>query len=332
MSPDPYPQIIDLNEQPKKNRFPIVMQLGVLGLVMVLLFGALAFKPEPETRAIAPAQTLPPSNPSAAATGVVLQKLENDIFLTADAAYVWDVRAQRALFEKNATEPLPLASITKLMTALLAHELITEDESATVSISAIRQEGSSGMYAGEQLTALDLRELALISSSNDAAYQLAASVGELLGDQDPVAQFVLGMNIRAEELGLETLEFKNTTGLDVNETVPGAVGSAKDVSFLMEHIVDTYPEILAPTREIQARVYNEAGEYHEIENTNEVVSQIPGLIGSKTGFTDLAGGNLTIAFNLGLDRPIIVTVLGSTREQRFTDVLTLVEAVQDSVD
>lgn len=332
MNPDPYPQIIDLNDQPTKNRFPIVMQLGLLGLVLAVLFGALAFQPEPPTRALAPAQTLPPSGPSTAATGAALQKIDRDVPLTADAAYVWDVRGQRALFEQNATEPLPLASITKLMTALLAHELITEDESATVSLSAVRQEGSSGMYAGERLSTLDLRTLALISSSNDAAYQLAASVGALLGDQDPVAQFVFGMNVRANELGLASLDFKNTTGLDLTETEPGATGSAKDVSFLMEHIVTTYPEILEPTKEIQTRVYNTAGEYHEVENTNPVVAEIPGLIGSKTGFTDLAGGNLTIAFNLGLDRPIIVTVLGSTREDRFTDVLTLVEAVQDSVE
>lgn len=332
MNPDPYPHIIDIYEERPKNRFPIMLQLGILGLVLVGLFGALAFQPEPDTRAITPAQQLPSTESNSVAAAAVLQKLDPDIELTASAAYVWDVRAQRALYEKNPNEPLPIASITKLMTTLLAHELISEDVSATVSLNAIRQEGNSGLIAGEELTTEDLRALSLISSSNDAAYQLAASVGELLGEQDPVAQFVVGMNIRADELGLQSLEFKSTTGLDLSETEPGAVGSAKDVSFLMEHILDTYPEILEPTREINARVYNEAGQFHEVENTNEFVNDIPGLIGSKTGYTDLAGGNLIVAFNLGLDRPIVVTVLGSTREERFNDVLTLVAAVQSSVE
>jgi D-alanyl-D-alanine carboxypeptidase (penicillin-binding protein 5/6) len=173
--------------------------------------------------------------------------------------------------------------------------------------------------------------MALISSSNDAAYELAASVGILLGDRDPVSQFVTAMNIKAQELGLDSLAFKNTTGLDLSLTEPGSVGNAKDVSFLMEHIITTYPDVLIPTQQTTTKVYNANGDYHTTENTNDIVARIPNLIGSKTGYTDLAGGNLTIAFDLGLNRPIIVTVLGSTRDERFTDVLKLVTAVQESI-
>ncbi len=79
------------------------------------------------------------------------------------------------------------------------------------------------------------------------------------------------------------------------------------------------------------RIYNTDGEYHDAINTNDIVSRIPNLIGSKTGYTDLAGGNLTVAFDAGFDRPIIITVLGSSREERFTDVLKLVNAVQEAV-
>jgi len=61
-------------------------------------------------------------------------------------------------------------------------------------------------------------------------------------------------------------------------------------------------------------------------NTNIFVDKIPNLIASKTGFTDLAGGNLVIAFNADINRPIIISVLGSTEEGRFTDVLQLIEA------
>ena len=87
-----------------------------------------------------------------------------------------------------------------------------------------------------------------------------------------------------------------------------------------------YPEILRPTNTSATRINNTAGAYNDANNTNEVALKIPNMIGSKTGYTDLAGGNLTIAFDAGLNRPIIITVLGSTRDERFTDVFTLVRA------
>jgi D-alanyl-D-alanine carboxypeptidase len=103
------------------------------------------------------------------------------------------------------------------------------------------------------------------------------------------------------------------------------------VSFLMEYIVENHPEILTSTTLPQTRVYNEVGQYHEAENTNDIVLQIPNIIGSKTGYTDLAGGNLTIAFDAGFNRPIVVTVLGSTRYGRFADVKALVDAVEEAL-
>lgn len=324
---DDLTHIIRTEETPAKNRFPIAAQLGVLGVILVGLFGFLLL---PQTKS----ETLPPPIEPITIDNtqypIAPQKIDG-VSIHAKAAYVWDVRGQRALYSKNADTALPLASITKLMTALLAYELIDDTTKVTIPLSAIEQEGSSGFATGEHLGAEELREIALVSSSNDAAYALAASVGSLLGGNDPTAQFVRGMNIRAEELGFESLEFKNTTGLDLSLTEPGAVGSARDISFLMEYIITHYPDIIAPTQEDNARVYNTEGAYHDINNTNEIALEIPNMIGSKTGFTDLAGGNLTVAFDAGLDRPIIVTVLGSTREERFTDVLTLIAAVQKSV-
>jgi len=324
-----YPYMIEETKPSKKNMFPIVAQLGILSLILFGIFGAWLFDAQ------SPAQkNLPePHNIITDTTEyqLVPQKIEREISLRAESAYVWDVRGQRALYKKNADETLPLASITKLMTALLAYELIPGDEQVRISQAAILQEGSSGLSAGERLNIEELQRLSLVSSSNDAAYALGASVGSLLGTKDPAAQFIAGMNIRAAELGLTTLHFKNTTGLDESTTEAGGVGSARDVSFLMEYIVVNYPEIISPTQQNATRIYNAAGAYHDANNTNEVVSQIPNMIGSKTGFTDLAGGNLTIAFDAGLNRPIIITVLGSTRDERFSDVLTLVEAVQETL-
>lgn len=312
-----------------ERRFVIVFQLSVLAFILAGLFSALFLEPEhtasvPESVDI---NTIPLSTESSEALAASMEEVK----VRAKAAYVYDVKAKQVLYAKEENTPLPLASITKLMTALLAHELVSEKESATVSARAVSQEGSSGLVEGESLTIKELNKLALISSSNDAAFALGANVGKLLGDDDPSAQFVEGMNIRAEELNLKTLNFKNTTGLDISPSEAGAVGSAKDVSLLMEYILLNYPEILDPTKLGAARVYNAEGEYHDMENTNEVLYAIPNLLGSKTGYTDLAGGNLTIVFDAGLNRPIIVTVLGSTRDERFSDVLRLVNSVREHI-
>ena len=314
----------------EKNHFPIVGQLAVLALILVVTFGSLWWLSPTRGHA-------DPVTADRRTVDLTTQTQDNspqkigEVELRAKAAYVWDVAGQRALYKKNESEQLPLASITKLMTALVTHELISGTTPVNVPMTAIRQEGSSGLTAGETLTIEELNELALVSSSNDAAFALANSAGALLGERDATSQFIAAMNIRANELQLPTLEFKNTTGLDMNTQTAGAQGSARDVSFLLEYILQEYPEILEVTQSAQTRVYNNEGVYHDAENTNAIVNKIPNLLASKTGYTDLAGGNLTVAFDLGLNRPIIVTVLGSTRDQRFTDVLTLIEAVQASV-
>lgn len=312
----------------KERRVVVVLQIAVLLFILGGLFSAYVME---KSQTATVKQSV--ENGAAAIKkndAPIPQKLSN-VEVRAKAAYVWDVQNQRALYIKNAETALPLASITKLMTALMAHELVDQNQNAIVSTRALLEEGSSGLAPGERLTYVELNKLALVSSSNDAAFALGASVGSLLGDNDPTAQFVSGMNIRADELKLSTLKFKNTTGLDLSPSEAGAVGSARDVSFLMEYILKNDAEILAPTTKSTGRAYSSSGEYHDYENTNEVIYAIPNLLGSKTGFTDLAGGNLTIAFDAGLNRPIIITVLGSTREERFSDVVRLVNAVRDNI-
>jgi len=321
--------IIDTGEEAPRNKFPILAQLGVLGVFMLFLFGSWLLQPHDNAETAAEIQQQEISTDQEKYP-LVPQKIE-EVSLQAQAAYVWDIKGQRALYSKNSSDVLPLASITKLMTSLLAYELIAGEETVSIPLSAIRQSGSNGLVAGERLEVEALSELALVSSSNDAAYALGANVGSLLGDRDPQSQFITGMNIRAEELGLYTLDFKNTTGLDLSLTEPGAVGSAKDVSFLMEYIINEYPNIILPTVNEEVFIYNTEGAYHQAANTNDFVREIPNILGSKTGYTDLAGGNLTIVFDAGLNRPIVVTVLGSTREDRFTDVLSLISEVQKSL-
>ena len=315
------------NKQIHEQRAVIVLQLGILVAILIGIFSTV-FVPTQSDQIpeVVDLQSVPLIDTASDITSTLAA-----VTVRAESAYVWDVNNQRFLYSKNADEVLPLASIAKLMTTLLAHELVTDDTTARISPAALQQEGSSGFVDGEIFTTEQLRELSLISSSNDAAFALAANVGQLLGESDPMSQFIAAMNIRATELGLDSLEFKNTTGLDISVSEPSAVGSAKDVSLLLAYMLENYPEIVDPTRQVSTRVYNNSGAFHDISNTNEAVNAIPNLLASKTGFTDLAGGNLTIAFDAGLNRPIIITVLGSTRNERFTDTLRLTKAIQENI-
>jgi D-alanyl-D-alanine carboxypeptidase len=136
------------------------------------------------------------------------------------------------------------------------------------------------------------------------------------------------MNLKAKDLGLTKTHFRNSTGLDLSQTEAGAYGTAMDMALLMEHVITRTPDAIARTTVDTARIKNKQGAYHSAENTNEIVGNIDGLIASKTGSTELAGGNLVIAFDAGLDHPIIVSVLGSTYSGRFDDTLTLVRETQ----
>ncbi len=309
-----------------KRRVAIVVQLGILVMILGGLFGQLAYTRNDNTDDSIDLESVAVVKPAT-------EKWEHlsQTQVRARAAFVYDVNNEQVLYEKNASQTLPIASITKLMTSMLSYELIDQSESGEVSLDALRQNGISGLEEGEKISLKDLSQLALIGSSNDAAYALASSVGSYLGSNNATAQFVAGMNIRAEELQLDSLEFKNPTGLDLSPTEPGAVGSARDVSLLLAHIVSNYPEIVAPTQLAAARVYSGTGQYHDAENTNDALYLIPNLLASKTGYTDLAGGNLTVAFDAGFNRPIVITVLGSTRDERFSDVVRIVRALEADI-
>ncbi len=320
----------------ESNKIPVAQQLVLLGLILLLIFAGtvtpLISKYLEKTDA-SPATTgelVTDENTQTTEEGAESLIPFENIRITAKSAYVWDINNQKALYKKEETKQLPLASITKLMTALVANEVLDESEQVEIDNLSIRQDGDSGLTEGEVFDRLSLSDLVLMSSSNDGAFALAAAAGNILSPNSGAHTFVNAMNIRAKEIGLTETYFKNPTGLDLSPNEGGAYGTARDVAFLMEYIVLNEPDILTFTREDQARVYSN-NDYHDAENTNYYIDEIPGLIGSKTGYTDLAGGNLVIAFNAGLNRPIVAVVLGSTQQARFTDVIKLVEETQEYV-
>lgn len=332
MTEEPFiftPDTVATAKTPLHQRFPAAIQLGVLaGILLCLLGGALLLPGSPVHPTLVALDTAPLATTSLSVSVTSITPPP----VTAKAVYVYDVATDRVLYAKNADTVLPLASITKLMTTLVATELVQNDTTATVPAAAAAQMSSSGLQEGERLTSGALANYALLASSNDAAYTLAAAVGALLSDTaDPQAAFVAAMNIKAEELGLNTMTFKNATGLDLSPTEAGAYGTAADVTALMRYILREHPALLSATTVTHDRIATADGSYHDADNTNPVITQIPHLIGSKTGFTDLAGGNLTIAYHAGFNRPIIITVLGSTYDDRFTDVLSIVDTITNAL-
>lgn len=338
MNPEEDTFILEENHEPASTeadtqpKFSIIPHLAVIGLILFGIFSTVVVPKTISYLDIGKSSGPDKIDVVVTATAIAPVRQIESVSLTGKSAFVWDMKTKEVLYEKNADEALPLASITKLMTALVAYELVEDDTPITISASAAAEQSGGTLRPGEVFKVKELADFALVTSYNSAAYMLSDAVGRLLGDGNGIEQFAAGMNITAEDLKLSSMKFYNATGLDVSSTAAGAYGSARDVSLLVEHIYTKYPEILRPTTAPKTRLYNSLGQFHEANNTNEIISEIPNLLGSKTGYTDLAGGNLTIIFDTGFNHPVVITVLGSTRTERFSDMKKLITATLASLN
>jgi serine-type D-Ala-D-Ala carboxypeptidase (penicillin-binding protein 5/6) len=229
--------------------------------------------------------------------------------VTARAYLVQNGATGEILASSHARERLPIASITKLMTVLLALQHAKLDDVVTVSGHAA-EVGESSIYLqpGDQLTVRDLVEAALIQSANDAAVALAEYVG---GTQ---ARFVALMNAEARKLGLQDTHFENPDGLDA----PGHYSSARDVSRLAR-IAMRMPVIRSVVRDKTATI---AGG-RTLTTWNDLLTRFPGTFGVKTGHTAGAGWS-EVAAARSNHVTIYATLLGgATREGRNADLAAL---------
>jgi D-alanyl-D-alanine carboxypeptidase (penicillin-binding protein 5/6) len=228
---------------------------------------------------------------------------------TARAWFVQNSATGEVLLRNNEDARLPIASITKLMTVLVALEHAELGDAVTVSAQAAGVGGATiHLRAGERVSVRDLVEAALIQSANDAAYALALHVG---GGSEQ--RFVELMNAKARELRLGDTQFVRPDGLDVG----GHFSSARDVTRLAR-VAMNRPVI----REIVARpTENAAG--RRLVNWNDLLSTFPGLLGVKTGHTAGAGWS-QVAAARGRGLTIYASILGSpSRAQRNSDLTEL---------
>ncbi len=269
---------------------------------------------------------------------VTIKSPYGELKLQAKSVYVWDINAHKKLYGKEEEKQLPLASVTKMMMALVAVELLPSDTKITIISIDLESEGDNGLFPGEKWALADLLNFTLISSSNDGASAIASVAGATLlreaSSSDPFLNkqlFIEKMNEKAEAIGLTNTHFSNESGLDVDSVTSGAYGSTRDMAMLFQYIFKKHSELFTPTTYKKIDLTSLSKVTHHVANTNGGVAQVTGLIGSKTGYTELAGGNLVVVVDIGVDHPVVIAVLGSTREGRFTDVAQLINATVSDI-
>ncbi|MBI2003490.1 MAG: D-alanyl-D-alanine carboxypeptidase [Parcubacteria group bacterium] len=247
-----------------------------------------------------------------------------DPSLSARSALLYDFASDKILFSSNPETKLPIASLTKLLTAVIVLENMDLNDTVEVKKTAIeksrKEGGGSNLYAGERIKASDLLKLMLIESSNDAAYAFEEHLSENYG-----IKLVEKMNEGAKNLSMNNTYFTEAAGLDDKNSFSTARDLVELVkySFKYENLYD-----ILKTREAEV-VSIDGNLKHQIFNTNQLLGKLLNVIGGKTGFTELAGGSMILVTEAPNSSSRLVTViLGS--EDRFSDVERMIEWVKSA--
>lgn len=246
--------------------------------------------------------------------------------IEAKAALAEDLLTGEILFSKNSGEILPLASITKILALLAVLDYASLDEEAAVSKTAVLTPEPSSLRVGERFLVKDLVSMAMAESSNDAVtalFEYAAEKNQISGEQAK-EWFLDLMQKKAEQFGAADMKFYNIWGLDESPELAGGYGSADDLLKIAKASLGSPIWQLGAVREIVSG----EGIKHNLKPTNELGQELTPLIGAKTGYTDLAGGNLLVIVEYPIGRPLGIIVLGSSAEERFLDVKKILEWIK----
>jgi D-alanyl-D-alanine carboxypeptidase len=238
--------------------------------------------------------------------------------LSASGVMLIDLDSGEELFSVNPDTPRPMASLTKIMTALIVLEHHSLDE--TVTVPAIADEiGGSSLKAksGQQFKLSAMLKALLLPSANDAAYTLAVHHSR------SVAKFVAEMNERATALGMANTHFGNPAGLDSQQQY----SSPRDLAWLSVAAL-RQPAFRATVGMRFANTTSSDGMQFALSNTNEMLHYNDSVFGLKTGTTDSAGECLIVAFVAG-ERSYLLVILKSA--DRYTDALNVLQAVQEAL-
>ncbi len=237
--------------------------------------------------------------------------------ILAKAAGVFDPNGDKFLYQKNIKEKLPIASLTKIMTAIIALDNLGLDEIITISKKTVMTEGENGrLVIGEKLSARDLLYIMLIESSNDAAVALS----------DAVNDFLSLMNKKAKEIGLEHTNFADSTGISAeNYSTIVDLARLAEYSFTQKSLMW---QILG-IKEIE--ISSQDGKIkHHLLNINKLLNEVNQIIGGKTGFTDEAEGCMIVINRIPnkTGEYLVTIILGS--KDRELETKKLIEWVEKS--
>ena len=233
--------------------------------------------------------------------------------IKAKAVVVYDVNSTKLLYARNIEEKMPVASLTKVLTALVALEKLALKDIATVLPEALKVDGQKqDLFLGERVTVEDLIKLMLIKSSNDAAYALVHHA------QKNNIDFIKEMNKKTLEIGMFDSHFKDAAGLN-DEAYSNADDMIKLVSYSLSQ-----SKLWDIMSQKSATIISLDGTEHNIQSTNQLLDEVPGVLGGKTGYTERALGCMVLAVQVSnKDDKIISIILGSP--ERFTDTKKIIE-------
>lgn len=254
-----------------------------------------------------------------------------------DAADLPDITAEHAIivgedgtvyFERDADAPVKIASITKVMTAIVTLENTKPSETLSVDKEAADVTGSSAeLQEGDTLTVEQALRGLMIPSGNDAALALAKYVGSRIDSKsdDPVKTFVEAMNKKAEELGLEDTLYENPHGLDIDEWAGDLHSTARDVEKVFAYAMknETFRKTVNYTdSNITVTSADGTERTYPMQTHNELLGQ-NGEIGGKSGTTDDAGYCFASAYDNDGDKIYIVVLHADTDANRYNDTAAL---------
>lgn len=287
--------------------------IGVISVLVLAQPSLASSLPQPSVDSISPELTLVELPQTLVVTNSETEPASRP-FITAQAAIIVDSESGAILYAHNHQQPLAPASVTKLLTALVARDIFYLDQVLTVDQNLTVPGNSIKFRPGEKVSVRNLIKALLIQSGNDAAVILA------LNHPDGYEGFMAAMNEHARLLGLTNSHFINPSGLDA----PDHYSSALDISILLSQALQD-PFLRSALSQVAADIEDTSGlQARRLYNTNQLLWAGRALAG-KTGTTEAAGQVLTTLVSIN-DQPVIITVLGS--QDRYQDTLQLTSWLQ----
>lgn len=234
----------------------------------------------------------------------VLSNESNAPWVSAKAGLFIDTKNGIILFSKNINQRLPIASLVKVMTVLIALEHKSMDDTYQISEQAANMEPDKMLLiAGEKLTLKELLDGIFLVSANDAAEAIAE--GTISSRED----FIKLMNYKAQQLGMKDTFYANPTGLD--EDTNNSYSTAYDLAILTRYLIKHYPQVvdISKTEHIYLPQTDTHQDYDMYSGIN-LLTTYPGVVGFKTGYTPEAGLTL-ITLARQNNHEIIGVLLGS---------------------